>query len=94
MEEPIQDIAHLGHIELLTPKPDESLWYFIDLLGMEQVHWEGQSAYLRGYGDYATFTLKLTEAATANVPPPDPNNPLVRRVMRMRAAHAARKQGQ
>jgi hypothetical protein len=25
MEEPIQDIAHLGYIELLTPKPDESL---------------------------------------------------------------------
>lgn len=53
MEEPIQDIAHLGHIELLTPKPHESLWYFTDLLGMEQVHVEGQSAYLRGYGDYA-----------------------------------------
>jgi len=67
MEEPIQDIAHLGHIELLTPKPDDSLWYFIELLGMEQVHWERQSAYLRGYGDYATTTLKLTEANEAGV---------------------------
>jgi catechol 2,3-dioxygenase len=35
--EPNQDIAHLGHVELLTPKPDESLWYFTDLLGMEDV---------------------------------------------------------
>lgn len=67
MEEPIQDIAHLGHIELLTPKPDDSLWYFIELLGMERVHVEGQSAYLRGYGDYATTTLKLTEADAAGV---------------------------
>lgn len=67
MEEPIQDIAHLDHIELLTPKPDESLWYFTNLLGMERVHAEGQSAYLRGYGDYATTTLKLTEASEAGV---------------------------
>lgn len=65
--EPIQDIAHLGHVELLTPKPDESLWYFCDILGMEKVHQEGQSAYLRGYGDYATMTLKLTEAPQPGV---------------------------
>lgn len=66
-QEPIRDVAHLGHFELLTPKPDQSLWYFTDLLGMEKVHGEGQSVYLRGYGDYATTTLKLTEAAHAGV---------------------------
>jgi catechol 2,3-dioxygenase len=65
--EPINDIAHLGHVELLTPKPDESLWYFSDILGMENVHQEGRSVYLRGYGDYATTTLKLTEADDAGV---------------------------
>lgn len=61
--EPIQDVAHLGHVELLTPTPDKSLWYFTEILGMENVHSESQSVYLRGYGDYATTTLKLTEAA-------------------------------
>jgi len=66
-KEPIRDIAHLGHVELLTPKPDESLWYFHDILGMEKVHAEGQSVYLRGYGDYAATTLKLTEAAQPGV---------------------------
>ncbi len=65
--EPIQDLAHLGYVELLTPKPDESLWYFTDLLGMEEVHRDGPSAYLRGYGDYAAFTLKLTEAKQSGV---------------------------
>jgi len=65
--EPIRDIAHLGHVELLTPKPAESLWYFTELLGMEVAHREGQSVYLRGYGDYAATTLKLTEAATSGV---------------------------
>ena len=66
-KEPIRDIAHLGHVELLTPRPDESLWYFHDILGMEKVHAEGQSVYLRGYGDYAATTLKLTEAAQPGV---------------------------
>jgi len=65
--EPLQDIAHLGHVELMTPKPNESLWYFRDLLGMEVVHQEGQSAYLRGYGDYAAWTLKLTEGKLPGV---------------------------
>ena len=34
MSEPVRDLAHLSHIELLTPKPAESLAYFRDLLGM------------------------------------------------------------
>jgi len=65
--EPIRDIAHLGHVELLTPKPAESLWYFTELLGMAVVHREGPSVYLRGYGDDAATTLKLTEAPAAGV---------------------------
>jgi catechol 2,3-dioxygenase len=65
--EPLHDIAHLGHVELMTPKPDESLWYFADILGMQKVHEEGRSVYLRGYGDYASSTLKLTAADDAGV---------------------------
>lgn len=60
--EPILDIAHLNHVELLTPKPNESLWFFRDMLGLEVVHQAGQSVYLRCYGDYQQFSLKLTEA--------------------------------
>ena len=32
--EPIFDLAHLGHMEMLTPKPDESLKFFVDVMGM------------------------------------------------------------
>jgi len=60
--EPLRDIAHLGSVELLTPKLDRSLWFFEDVLGMEVVHTEGGSVHLRGYGDYATSTVKLTGA--------------------------------
>lgn len=65
--EPILDIAHLGAVELYTPKHDKSLWYFRDILGMEEVHTSGPSVYLRGYGDYAASTLKLTEAKLPGV---------------------------
>ena len=57
----IQDVAHLGSVELLTPEPARSEWYFREVLGMETVHRRGQSAWLRGYGDHAASTLKLTE---------------------------------
>ena len=31
--EPLHDVARIGHAELLTPKPDESLRFFVDVLG-------------------------------------------------------------
>lgn len=67
MNEPIRDVAHLGHVELLTPKPEESLWFFRDVLGMTETVRQGQSVFLRGWGDYEVHTLKLTEAATGGV---------------------------
>jgi catechol 2,3-dioxygenase len=64
---PIQDIAHLGRVELLTPRLADSRWYFCDVLGMEIVHAAGTSVYLRAYGDYAASTVKLTEAKAPGV---------------------------
>ncbi len=62
MAEPVRDLAHIGHAELLTPKPEESLRFFVEVLGMEQEASEGQSVFLRGYGDYQRYSLKLTES--------------------------------
>ena len=61
--EPIHDLAHIGHAELLTPYPDDSLRFFVDLFGMEIEHREGQSVFLRGWGEYQPYGLKLTESA-------------------------------
>src|SRR5215469_3748532 len=58
--EPIMDVAHLGHLELLTPKPEESLRLFVDVLGMTESGREGDSVYLRAYDDYELHSLKLT----------------------------------
>ena len=64
------DLAHIHHAELLTPKPDESLRFFVDVLGMEIEAQDGRSVYLRGWGDYARYSLKLTEAASTGLGAP------------------------
>jgi catechol 2,3-dioxygenase len=66
-DEPIHDLAHVGHVELLTPTPAESLAYFHDVLGMEEAHRAGDSVYLRGYGDWELACLKLTASADAGL---------------------------
>ena len=43
IEEPILDVAHLGHLELLTPKPEESLRFFVDVMGMTESGRKGDS---------------------------------------------------
>ncbi len=58
----LHELARIGHVELLTPKPEESLRFFVDLMGLEEEAREGQSVYLRGWGDYLRYSLKLTEA--------------------------------
>lgn len=42
-QEAILDVAHLGHIELLTPKFDASLKFFVDVLGMTESGRSGDS---------------------------------------------------
>ena len=59
-QEPILDIAHLGHVEMLTPKLDESVRFFVDVMGMTESDRQGDSIYLRAWDDYEHHTLKLT----------------------------------
>ncbi len=63
----MSDFARIGHAELLTPKPEESLRFFTDVFGMEIESREGQSVYLRGWGDYLRYSLKLTESHRAGL---------------------------
>src|ERR1700684_3900744 len=65
--EPIFDLAHLGHLELLTPKPDESLKFFVDVMGMTVSGRRGESVYLRGWDDYERYSLKVTASKTSGM---------------------------
>ena len=61
------DLAHISAVEILTPKFDESLWFFKDLLAMREVARIGDSAYLRCWDEYETYSIKLTASDTNGV---------------------------
>ena len=61
------DIAHLGHIELLTPNFEASLAFFTGVVGLHESGREGDSVFLRAWGDYERFTLQLTGAKTSGL---------------------------
>ena len=67
MSEPNMDLAHLGHVEILTPKPEESLKFFTQVFGMTESGRKGESVYLRGWDDYERSTLKLTASKTNGI---------------------------
>lgn len=67
MTEPMFEIAQLAHVEIFTPKPNETLWFFKELLGMQETTRQGQSVYLRAYQDTYHHTLKVTEAPQAGL---------------------------
>ena len=60
------DLAHIHHAELLSTTPEESLRFFVDILGMRSRRGR-PSAYLRGWGDYGRYSLKLTESARTGI---------------------------
>ena len=64
---PLHDIAHVGHVEIRTPVPDESLAFFTDYLGLTENGADAHSVYLRAWDDYENVTIKLTEHATSGI---------------------------
>ncbi len=60
-------IARLGHVALETPDLEESLSFFGDAVGFEEVEREGGTVYLRAVDEFDHHSLSLTEAETAGV---------------------------
>ncbi|MFC9843528.1 catechol 2,3-dioxygenase [Streptomyces sp. NPDC060223] len=67
MAPPLGDIAHLGHVELLTPDLEGSLRFFTDYLGLTVNGQHGDSYYLRTWDDYEHHSLVLTAYDTAGM---------------------------
>jgi catechol 2,3-dioxygenase len=53
-------LAHLAHVEIVTPKLEESAAFFKDVFGMDEAGRDGQSVYLRCWGDHYHHSLILT----------------------------------
>ncbi|MFP7296779.1 catechol 2,3-dioxygenase [Neobacillus niacini] len=66
-QEPIFDVAQLAHVELLSPKLEESVEFFKRFLGMEVTARTEKSVYLRAYEDFYHNTLIITESIQAGV---------------------------
>ncbi|KZB59870.1 catechol 2,3-dioxygenase [Thalassospira sp. MCCC 1A02491] len=67
MSEPCFDVAHLGHVELLTNKFKESLDFFVNVYGLTESGRDENSVYLRAWDDYEFHSLKLTKSDTTGV---------------------------
>jgi catechol 2,3 dioxygenase len=64
---PKHEIAHMAYVELLTPEPDKSLWFFTRVMGLTENGTEGDSVYLRTWDDYEHHTVKLTAHHTSGI---------------------------
>ena len=62
-----QLIAHLAHVEVLAPNPEESLPFYTDVLGLVESGRAGRSIYLRAWGEWGHHSLQLTEAPRAGL---------------------------
>ena len=55
-------LSQLAHVEILSPKLDESVDYMKNVWGLEETERAAKSVYLRAWGDFFHHSLKITEA--------------------------------
>lgn len=60
-------IAKLGHVELATPNLEKSVWFFEDVIGLNEVERDAGRVYLRGDRDWEHHTLVLVQSSEAKV---------------------------
>ncbi|MEK3934907.1 VOC family protein [Sporosarcina sp. FSL W7-1349] len=53
------EIAKLGHVSLVTPNLEKSLWFFHEVLGLEITERSSDTVYLRAYGEFEHHSLVL-----------------------------------
>ena len=82
---PHRPLSMLSHVELLTPKLDESVAFARDMLGMFVVAEEGDSVYLRCWGDYYA-----TASSSPKAPEPGLGHVAFRTLERRAARHRGR----
>jgi biphenyl-2,3-diol 1,2-dioxygenase len=60
-------IAKLGHVALITPDLDTSLWFWRDVVGLEEVARADGTIHLRAWGEFEHHSLSLTAGPSAGV---------------------------
>jgi catechol 2,3-dioxygenase len=62
-----RDIAHVGPVELYTPVLERSRDFFVDQMGLREVHRDASSVYLHTWDDYQSWTVRLIERDAAGI---------------------------
>ncbi|HZG84045.1 MAG TPA: VOC family protein [Paenibacillus sp.] len=57
-------ISQLGHVELYSPKVDDTVAFFKDVIGLEESGRDGKSVYFRAWGEFHHHSLKITDHTT------------------------------
>src|SRR5260370_21714620 len=60
-------LSQLAHVEILSPRPSETVTFFEQQLGLEISAREGQSAYLREWGESFHHSVNVTKTARSNL---------------------------
>ncbi len=61
------EVAHLSHVELLTPSLEDSVAFFVDYLGMTVASEQNDRVFVRAFDDYEHHTLTLISRTTSGI---------------------------
>lgn len=61
------EIAKLGHVALVTENIEKSLWFFKEIIGLEETCEVNGTHYLRAWGDFEHHTLSITAGKTSYI---------------------------
>ena len=55
------DVAHIGPVELFTPKLEATRDFFVNLMAFEEVGRDENSIYLHAWDDYQAWTIRIIQ---------------------------------
>jgi len=59
------DVAHIGPVELFTPKLEATRDFFVNLMAFEEVGRDENSIYLHAWDDYQAWTIRIIQREKA-----------------------------
>lgn len=57
-------LSQLAHVEILSPRPQQTVEFLTGVLGLQESGRSGQSVYLRGWSEFFHHSLQVTEGET------------------------------
>lgn len=63
----LPEIAKLGHVAIVSTDLEKSLWFFKEIVGLEETEEVDGVHYLRAWGDFEHHTLSLTAGSESRI---------------------------